>query len=133
VINRFGKGQVVYAAGVIESWEHDTQRQVLANLVRLLASRPFFVECDAPKSVEITLFLQEERKRYIANVINYQQELPNIPIHGLKIRIRLDGRKATGACLLPQRTPLHYSVAADAAEVEIPVLKDFAMVEVSWL
>ena len=132
VINRFGKGQVVYASGVIESWEHDTQRQVLANLVRLLAPRPFFVECDAPKSVEITLFLQEKRKRYIANVINYQQELPNIPVHGLKIRIRLDGKRATGACLLPERTPLRHSVSADAVEVEVPELKDFAMVEVSW-
>lgn len=132
LINRFGKGQVVYAAGVIESWEHDSQRQVLVNLVRLLASRPFFVECRAPKSVEITLFMQEDRKRYVANVLNYQQELPNIPIQGLKLRIRMDGRKPKGACMLPEHAPLRNTVAPDSVEVEIPVLKDFAMVEVSW-
>ena len=132
IINRFGKGKVIYAAGVIESWEHDSQRQVLANLIKMLAARPFFVHADAPKPVEITLFEQEDRKRYVANVLNYQQELPNIPIHGLKLSIRMDGRKPKAACLLPERTLLRHTFAADAVEVEIPLLKDFAMVEVSW-
>jgi hypothetical protein len=132
VINRFGKGQVVYAAGVIESWEHDSQRQVLANLIRLLATRPFSVECDAPKPVEITLFEQKDRKRYVANVINYQQELPNIPIHDLKLSIRMDGRAPKAARILPEGPALPLARDGDRAVVTIPVLKDFAMVEVSW-
>jgi len=132
IINRFGKGLVLYAAGVIESGEHDSQRRVLANLIRLLAPRPLFVVCDAPKSVEITLFEQIDKKRCVANVLNYQQELPNIPIHGMKLSIRLDGRKPKTVCQLPERTPLRFAATGDAVEVEIPILKDFMMVEVSW-
>ena len=92
VLNRYGKGTVIYCAGVIESWEHDTQRAVLVSLVRLLAARPYWVEMAAPKAVEATLFLQEDRGRFVLNLINYQQELPNIPIHDLTIRVRMDGR-----------------------------------------
>ena len=55
VLNRYGKGRVLYATGVVESWEYDTQRAVLINLFRLLATRPFAFETDAPSCVEIIL------------------------------------------------------------------------------
>jgi len=132
VHHRYGNGQVLYLAGVIESAEHDSQRRVLANLVRMVASKPFLVETNAPKSVEITVFQQEDKRRFVVNVLNYQQELPNIPIHGVKIGIRLDGRKPKAVSLLPGRTALQHALVGDAVEVELPVLKDFAMLEVSW-
>jgi hypothetical protein len=128
----YGKGQVIYSAGVIESWQHDTQQAVLVNLLRSLASRPFWVAMEtAPKSVEATLFLQADRDRFVLNVINYQQELPNIPVHDLDIRVRLDGRSVRGVCLLPDRTALSFRVLDDAVALVLPVLADFAMLEIS--
>jgi hypothetical protein len=50
----------------------------------------------------------------------------------LTISIRLDGRKPKAVSLLPERTALKHSLAEDAVEIEMPVLKDFAMIEVSW-
>jgi hypothetical protein len=132
VLHAYGKGKVIYSAGVIESWEHDSQRAILARLLALLAPRPWRVVVDAPKSVEVTLFLQEERKRYVLNVINYQQELPNIPIHDLKLSVRMDGRVPSAARLLPDGTALRFNRVADRVEVTLPVLKDFSMIEVSW-
>ena len=131
VLNRYGKGQVIYCAGVIESWQHDTQQAVLVNLVRSLAVRPFWVEMDAPKSVEATLFLQEDRDRFVLNIINYQQELPNIPIRDLTIRVRMDGRTPKTVSLLPDRTALPFRATDDAVELTLPLLADFAMVEIA--
>ena len=50
VRHRYGKGQVIYCAGVIESWQHDTQQAVLVSLLRSLASRPLWVEMEARPS-----------------------------------------------------------------------------------
>jgi hypothetical protein len=133
LMNRFGQGTVIYSAGVIESWEHDSQRQVLFNLVRLLAQRPFVVRTEAPKSVEVTLFAQEERRRYVLNVLNYQQELPNIPVHGLKIAIRMDGRRPKGAVMLPEGTSLGFRQQGDSVEIELPILQDFSMIGIEWV
>jgi hypothetical protein len=115
---------------VIESWEHDTQRAVLVNLVKLLAQKPFCVEIDAPKSVEATLFLQEERKRFVLNVINYQQELPNISIRDLAIRVRMDGRKPIAVSLLPEKSSVSSKANGDLVELTLPVLEDFAMLKI---
>jgi hypothetical protein len=130
VLNSVGKGRVVYAAGVIETWEHDSQRAIVARLVRLLAHRPYWVETDAPKSVEVTLFLQEDRKRFVVCVINYQQELPNIPIRDVGLSIRMDGRTVKSVRLLPDGAAMPFTKTGDRVEFVLPLLKDFAMVEV---
>ena len=132
VLHQYGKGKVIYSSGVIESWEHDSQRAIIARLLELLAPRPWWVQTDAPKSVEVTLFLQEDRRRFVANVINYQQELPNIPLRDLKLSIRMDGRTPKAARLLPDGPALSFARVEDRVELSIPLLKDFAMVEVSW-
>ena len=123
-------GRVIYSAGVIERWQHDTQQAVFVNLLRHLAPRPFWVDLQGPKSVEATLFLQADRGRFVLNVINYQRELPNIPIHDLTVRVRLDGRIPTAVSLLPDGTALGFRVADDHVELTVPVLQDFAMVEI---
>ncbi len=103
------------------------------NLVRSLANRRLWVEMDAaPKSVEATLFFQADRDRYVLNVINYQQELPNIPVHDLVIRVRTDGRiAARGLGCYRIGLRLAYTVAGDAVELTLTVLADFAMVEIA--
>ena len=67
------------------------------------------------------------------NVINYQQELPNIPIHDLTIRVRMDGRIPSEVSLLPERTALRFRPHDDHVELTLPLLEDFAMVEISLL
>jgi hypothetical protein len=131
VSHRYGLGSATYCAGVIESWQHDTQQAVLVRLVRSLTARPLWVEMDAPKSVEATLFLQEDRDRFVLQVINYQQELPNIPIHDMTIRVRMDSRTPKAVSLLPDRTALPFRTTDDAVELELPLLKDFAMIEIA--
>lgn len=131
VRHAYGKGTAIYCAGVLESWQHDTQQAVLLGLVRSLLARPTWVRMEAPKSVEATLFHQEERDRFVLSVINYQQELPNIPVRDLLIRVRTGGRRATAVSLLPDRSPLTHRASDDGVELELPVLVDFAMIEIA--
>jgi len=57
-------------------------------------SRPLAFETDAHPAVEILLYEQKERRRLVANVLNVQQELPNIPVRDVAVKVRMDGRKA---------------------------------------
>jgi hypothetical protein len=131
ILNRFGQGQVAYCAGVIESWRHETQQAVLVRLLRTLAPRRWWVEMDAPRSVEATLYRQEDRGRFVLCLINYQQELPNIPIFDLAVRVRTDGREVGSVSLVPEQTGLDFSADGDTVEIRIPVLRDFAMIAVT--
>ena len=132
IFNNFGEGRVIYAAGMFESREHDRHRRIMANLVRMLSARSFWFECDGPKPVELTYFLQEERKRGILNILNYQEELPNLPIHDLRIRVNAAARTPTAVNILPTRETLEFSRKGDFVEFVLPRLQDFAMVELKF-
>lgn len=86
VRNRFGQGTCIYAA---TPWESvDVLHDVFLNLLRQLCPEPT-LEVVAPASVEVTLFHQPERSRYVLTLVNFQDRLPNIPIESLTVRLRL--------------------------------------------
>jgi len=102
VLNRYGKGKVMYSAGTMEIWEHETHRTVMGKLLKLLGSRPFSFEIDAPRSVEMTLFEQEDKKRFIIHVLNQQLEMPNIPIDGISVKVWIGGKTLERLMVLPE-------------------------------
>ena len=132
VLNQYGQGKVLYAAGVLETWQHDSQRAVLVNLLRLLASRPFYHETGAPKSVEMTLFDQPDRQQYVLHVLNYQQELPNILIYDLPCRVWLAGRSLRRVVILPDETPIERAVTGDHPEFTVPLLQDYVALALEY-
>jgi hypothetical protein len=82
----FGKGQAIYCASLIENMEN--AKSALVNLVRDLKDA-FQLEVDAPQSVEATLFRQPDRKRYVLSLLNFQKEMPNIPVQGIRCRMNV--------------------------------------------
>ena len=130
VLNRFGQGQALYVAGDLES--ADPAREVFVNLLRLLA-RPFSFEAEAPKPVEVTLFHQPDRRRFIINLLNFQKELPNIPVEGIRIRVRLDDKAPRRLTLLPTGQELAYTVRDGYAEFGAPRLETFLMFALEYL
>ena len=86
VVNTFGKGRAVYCASVLETVP--ALAPAFLSLLRLLSPR-FRVEATAPECVEVTLFHQPERHRYVLGLVNFQPSLPNIPIEGIEITLRL--------------------------------------------
>lgn len=132
VMNRFGSGRVIYSAGVLEMGRHDSQRQVVANLVKLLAARPFAFAADAPKAVDVTLFHQPERKRWIVNLLNYQQELPNVPVTEARARVLVGRMKPKSLSVLPAGTPIPWKLVEGYVEFAVPRLVDYLMLELAY-
>ena len=123
-VNRFGEGKSIYVTGELE--KDDSHRDIFINLIRLLGDR-FSFDADAPKSVEVTLFHQEDKQRYIISLINFQKELPNIPVEGIVVRVKLDDKVAKTLMLLPQEQQLDYKLTDGYAEFTVPRLETFAM------
>jgi hypothetical protein len=127
VYRAFGKGKVIWVAAPLEAAVQQPHKDAFANMIRTLASTPFSFEADAPPAVEVTVFHQPNRKRYLVNVVNEQELLPPIPVFDISIRVRTDGKRATRAALLPAETPLALTVKGDYAEVVVPELDIFQM------
>lgn len=85
VRHAFGKGQVVYAASPIETM--DVLEHVTKGLITSLVPGATF-EVRAPSSVEATMFHQPDRRRYLLSLINFQKDLPNIPVAGIEVGVR---------------------------------------------
>jgi hypothetical protein len=132
VLNRHGKGKVIYSAGVFEIWQHESQRRVLADLLKLVAKGPFCYETDAPTPVEVALFDQEDRSRYVVHVLNYQQELPNIPIRGIRLSIGMDGKTARRLVRLPEEEAIEYTAEGDRVRFTLPELRDYVMLALEY-
>jgi hypothetical protein len=132
ILNHYGKGKVIFSTGIIEIWDHDSTRNVFANLIRQLASRPFRFETDAPSSVELTLFHQDKLKRYVLNVLSYQQELPNLPVYGIRVKVWLGDREPVRVLKLPNKEQVSSVYEEGPVTFEIPRLDNFAMFAIDY-
>ena len=127
VLNEYGKGKVVYVAADLEIAKQEPHRLIFTKLIKMLCSKPLSFETDAPKSVEITLFHQQDKKRYLINLLNFQAELPNIPIEGIKVRIRLDKKEPKRLIKLPEGKELAYETTKGYVEFISPRIETFLM------
>ena len=125
---RHGKGTVLWVAAALERAEQPLHRSIFARMVRSLAPGPFSFEVDAPAAVEVTLFHQPDKRRFIVNLVNEQEEAPPIPVSGVRVRVRTEGRGACKATLLPEETPLASRQRDGFTEIEIPPIGIYRMV-----
>jgi len=132
VLNRFGKGKVVYSAGPLEIWEYSTQREIVGRLLKMLTSMPLFFETDAPTAVEITMFDQPDQKRIILHMLNFQQDLPNIPVHNFQIKVRMDQKKAVRVIMLPDEKEIKFEMNGSTLEIVISELAYYAMIGIIY-
>jgi len=131
-LNEYGKGRVLYLATDFERGKHESHQLIFINLIKQLSLKPFLFEVDAPKSVEVTVFHQEDKNRYLINLVNFQAELPNIPIEGIRMRIRLDGEKPKRLIELPEGKGLTYAVKKGYIEFILPELDVFLMLALEY-
>ena len=129
---RFGEGEVVWVAGPLEMVEYKTHRELFIRLIRSLVKEGFSFEVDAPESVEVTMFHQQENRRYIVNLLNFQQELPNIPISDIKLRIKTEDKTFSKVVILPEEVSLNFESREGYLEVGIPRLDTFLMLGIYY-
>ena len=129
VLNHFGAGKVIYVTTDLE--RYDTCHSTFVALIRALA-KPFSFQADAPKAVEVTAFHQADRKRFLLSLINFQKKLPNIPVEGIRVRLRLDGRSVRRILTLPAEKCLEYRVKEGYVEFTAPRVEILAMLAVDY-
>ncbi len=126
VVNRFGKGMAAWCAGDLETAEFS--ENVFANVIGLLAA-PYTVEADAPKPVEVTTF-RHEGGRWVISLLNFQRDLPPIPVEGITVRARIGARKPARVMLAADGKPLAFTFGDGVLSFTLPRLEVFAMVVV---
>ena len=127
--NDYGEGSAIYVSSGIERHLH--LQEIFLNLLRGLCD-DFSFAADAPPVVEVTLFDQPERKRLLANLVNFQDTMPNVPIHDARLRLALNGRTAKRAILLPDETELDFTVEDGMAGITVPPFETFAMLALEY-
>jgi beta-galactosidase GanA len=129
ILHTYGKGQVIYSASCLEGAEYACS--IFINILKLFQV-PFTFEADAPGAVEVTVFDQPDQKRLVINLLNFQKDLPNIPVNGAKVRIRLSGKTPGNLLRLPESSEFTYSYWNDVVEWEVPCLETFMMFSLGY-
>jgi hypothetical protein len=127
VEHRYGAGRSMYAAGDLESLDDTEHKEIFARLIRSLATDSFAFDSKAPKSVELTLFDDHVDKRYLLHLLNFQNDLPNIPVHDLSVRVRLQGKTAKNVCLAPKEEQLAFTIDGDYVQFVLPKFETYAL------
>jgi len=129
ILNQFGPGRVIYVSGELENSEF--YRLVIINLIRQLCDH-FTFEADAPQAVEVTAFHQDERKRYLISLINFQRDLPNIPVENMHLTLRLDGKRIRQLLWLPDEKTLDFEIRDELVRIQVPRLETFQMMALDY-
>jgi hypothetical protein len=130
VFNEYYKGRAVYVSGEMEN--NEVHSNVFISLIKLLVAGSLTFESDAPKSVEITAFNQEDKNRYIINLLNLQEKLPNIPVDGIKVKMWLGDKKIKRLIRLPEEGNVNYEVNNEFIEFIAPRVETFLMLALEY-
>ncbi|MBI4602759.1 MAG: beta-galactosidase [Planctomycetes bacterium] len=123
-LHPFGKGKAVYSASLLETVEG--LRETFVSLVRLLAG-PCRVEADAPGVVEVTAFRQPDRRRLVVCLVNFQRDLPNVPVDGIRLLVRLEGERVARVRRLPGGDEVPHAEREGAVEIVAPRLETLVL------
>lgn len=125
IFNKFGKGWVIYVAGNLEARE--PEHKIFIGLLEALVENPFVFESDAPGVVEITVFKQEDKKRYLVNVLNFQQDLPNITVRKFNVRLNTNGQTVKRLLKLPEEEEYKFTLTKKGIKFRVENLESFQM------
>jgi hypothetical protein len=129
VRNDFGKGRAVYSAAGIESLEGAAAEHTFLGLIRMLLDDRQSFSAETHPSVWMSAFDQNDRSRVMASFLNYQPELPPVPVP-VRFSIRPPaGRRFTKLRSVPQdRAPAFTIGAGGVIHAELDHLELLAMV-----
>ena len=129
-VNRWGEGTCVYVYSTLMALRQYAQQQFAAALFRRYLQSDFQVSANAPACVEVTVLRSGVGDRLLVCLTNYQDELPNIPIHDLTAAVRLPGTLAVSRRLdRGEHAEVGIEPGGRGVDVRIPTLETWAVVE----
>ena len=130
-INSYGKGKCLYLAPSLLTLQQNAQEMFGAWLLKEYAPPQMVLETDAPVSVEVTLLKSTTANNWLVCLVNYQKELPNIPVNGIHLSLRLPVGKITGCTCTSNGEKLPYQVSDGVLSFDLPRLETLEMVEIN--
>jgi hypothetical protein len=127
VRNHFGKGLCIYSTGTLERMPHDAHSRIFAGMIKSLLVNAVCYESDAPRSVEISVYDDPVANRLLISVLNFQKELPNIPVFGINVRVRIGEKEQHSLFELPGNVPVAYAAESEYVSFVVERLDTFAM------
>jgi hypothetical protein len=129
-VNQFGAGQCIYLYSSLLAHQQDAQQTFGAWLFQQLAPSESIVT-NAPVAVEITLLKSTVNDSSLVCLVNYQKELPNIPVHHLTVSLQLPGLSSPRACLrVSDGKELPFAAQNGAIAFTLDALDTIEMVEI---
>ena len=117
VRNDFGSGRAVYSAAGIESLEGEAAAKTFVGLVMELLDGRLSFSAETHPSVWMSVFDQRDQNRHqmMASFLNYQSELPPVPVP-VRFSIRPPaGMRFTGLRLVPEGRAIPFTIGDGGA------------------
>ncbi|MFA5687892.1 MAG: alpha-L-fucosidase [Kiritimatiellales bacterium] len=128
----FGQGRVIWSAAQFEAAIQPPHKKAFESLVRSCFTVPPAFSSNAHPAVELTLFEQPERARFLLNLVNAQDVLPPVPIHGIQLYVRLNGKTPESIVRVSDGVKLFFSTDGDTIQFMADLPGLFEMIAVNW-
>lgn len=95
LINKYGKGESVYSSSLLETfygeYRIESSAQLMSRIVKMLLPERT-IKVEAPSTVEVEVYYQEEFSRYLVHLINSTGDMQRplkeiIPIYGIEVSL----------------------------------------------
>jgi len=131
-VHAFGKGRCIYLAPDLLHLQQDAQQAFGTWLLEKFAPPGQVARTNAPAAVEITLLQSKTTDSLLVGLVNYQKELPNVPVFQLRLDLRLDDRIPKACKLVSNGQDLPFTFTGGIIHFEIPQLDTIEMAEVRF-
>jgi hypothetical protein len=130
-VNDFGKGKCIYIYSKFLALHQHAQEAFAQQLLNKHAQSKFILATNAPACVEITLLKSTAQNTLLLCFINYQNEMPNIPVQNITAKIQLpDFIKGKNCSAISGRKDIIYTLEDNSILIEIPQLDTIEMFEI---
>lgn len=132
--HEFGEGRAIYSCADIEAGDSEAHTNAFVGLIRRLAAGPFAYEVDAHPCVWVNAFHQPGDERIVFFLLNYQEQLPVLPVESVQVTIRPPASRRLRQCSsVPDGAELPLTEADDgAATFTVSRLEVFAAFSLSY-
>ena len=130
-IHSYGKGRCIYLAPPLLKQQLDAQQAFGMWLLQQYAPPTLVTETNASVCVEITVLRSTTAGAYLIGLVNYQKELPNVPVYDVRVTLNLP-EKVPSACVAASTgQALPFTYKESALQFEIPRLETIELVEIT--
>jgi hypothetical protein len=130
-VNRFGKGNCIYLYSSFLAKQQHSQQSFAKRVLREYAPSGLVLSCDAPACVEITLLKSQTRSSFLIAAVNYQEELPGVPVRDISLKIALpDAKRATRCTSVMRKQNVEFQTEMNTVQLHISELNTIEVIEV---